>query len=262
MDLYVFNLKILKAVDDYYLIEISNKEISTIIEFYYEKRRVIIPGDDAIANFLRNNAYQINKILRNKRKSTFYEGFSLTIVIRDQKDVAAFNDKSKIVVLDQLSEERQSYVIDEGKENIIEVFTDGSFKEKFNTGGLAYIIKDKNGEYKLYKEKSKHKSSSLIELEAAIAALKHLSNEKYIRIITDSQYVRKGLTEWIVNWQLNGWKTANGQDVKNKKYWLAFDELTKGKYIEFEWVKAHSNQFENTLADLFAEDVAFEETMD
>lgn len=258
MDLYVFNLEITDKVNDNYLIEISNEEKSTVIEFNFDKRKLIISGEDDIADFLRNNLYQMNKILRNKRRNTFYIGFNLTIVIRDQKDVAAFNDKSKIIVLDRLTEKRKSYVIDKGKEEVIEVFTDGSFKETLDIGGLAFIIKDLKGEYKLYKQKSEHKSSSLIELEAAITALKHLKEEKYIRLITDSQYVRKGLTEWIINWQLNDWKTANGSDVKNKKYWMNFDQLTKGKYIEFEWVKAHSNQFENTLADLFAEEIAIE----
>lgn len=258
MDLYVFNLEIIDQVNNNYLIEISNEEKSTVIEFNFDKRKLLISGDDDIAGFLRNNAYQMNKILRNKRKNTFYVGFKLTIVIRDQKDVAAFNDKSKIIVLDRLTEKRKSFVVDKGRKEIVEVFTDGSFKETLNTGGLAFIIKNKKGEYKLYKEKSQHKSSSLIELEAATTALEHLKDEKYIRLITDSQYVRKGLTEWIVNWELNDWKTANGHDVKNKKYWIAFDQLTKGKYIEFEWVKAHSDQFENTLADLFAEEMAIE----
>lgn len=258
MDLYVFNLEIIDKVNNNYLIEISNEESSTVIEFNFDKRKLIISGDDDIASFLRKNAYQMNKILRNKRRNTFYVGFDLTIVIRDQKDVAAFNDKSKIIVLDRLTEKRKSYVIDEGKEEVVEVFTDGSFKEALDIGGLAFIIKDLKGEYKLYKKKSEHKSSSLIELEAAITALKYLKEEKYIRLITDSQYVRKGLTEWIINWELNDWKTANGHDVKNKKYWINFDQLTKGKYIEFEWVKAHSNQFENTLADLFAEEIAIE----
>lgn len=258
MELYVFNLEIIDQVNKNYLIKISNEEKSTVIEFNFDKRKLLISGEDDIARFLRNNAYQMSKILRNKRKSTFYVGFNLTIVIRDQKDVAAFNDKSKIIVLDRLTEKRKSYVVDKGRKEIVEVFTDGSFKEILNTGGLAVIIKNLKGEYKLYKEKSEHRSSSLIELEAAITALKHLKDEKYIRIITDSQYVRKGLTEWIINWQLNDWKTANGHDVKNKKYWIRFDQLTKGKYIEFEWVKAHSDQFENTLVDLFAEEIAIE----
>jgi len=256
MNLHIFNLKIVEKREDDYLIEISNAKEVTRIGFDYSKRNLIIPGDDQIAAFLKKNDYQINKILRNKRKNTFYEGFELTIVLRDKKDVEAFNDKSKIIVLDKRKNERNSYVIDHGKDIIVEVFTDGSFKEKFNTGGFSYIIKDLEGEYTLYKERSNHKSSSLIELEAAIAALEKLKYEKYIRIITDSQYVRKGLTEWILNWQLNGWKTANGYDVKNKKYWLKFDKLTKDKYIEFEWVKAHSDQFENTLADLYAGDMA------
>ena len=239
MDLYIYELKIMKKIGDKYVIRISNKKGSTEIIFNYNERKLTILGHNEIAIFLRNNEYQVNKILRNMRRKTFYKGFELIIVLRDHKDIEAFNDKNKIVVLDKLEGERKSYVIDKGKDKIIEVFTDGSFKEALNTGGFSYIIKDLSGEYKLYKEKSDYKSSSLIELEAAIAALEKLENEKYIRIITDSQYVRKGLTEWILNWQLNGWKTTNGENVKNKKYWLKFDKLTDGKYIEFEWVKAH-----------------------
>ena len=261
MDLRVFNLEILEKVNHFWHVKISNSQAFTTIKFDYEKRQLLIPGNDAIAKFLRVNAYQLNKILRNKRKNTFYEGFHLKIVIRNEKDVAAFNDKNKIIVLDQLTCQRKSYVIDQGKKDIVEVYTDGSFKEKLEVGGIAFIVKYADNEYKLFKKKSKHKSSSLIELEAAIDALKYLKNEKYIRMITDSQYVRKGLTEWIVNWRLNGWQTANGKNVKNKDYWLTFDELTTGKYIEFEWVKAHSDQFENTLADLFAEEIAIEDSL-
>jgi ribonuclease HI len=86
--------------------------------------------------------------------------------------------------------------------------------------------------------------------------LELLKDEVEIRLITDSQYVRKGLTEWIINWKLNNWKTANGESVKNIKHWKKFDNLSNNKYIEFQYVKAHSQQFENTMADLYARDAA------
>jgi ribonuclease HI len=74
--------------------------------------------------------------------------------------------------------------------------------------------------------------------------------------VTDSQYVRKGLTEWIINWKLNNWTTANGEKVKNIEYWKRFDRLTDDRYIEFKYVKSHSGHFENTMADLYARDMA------
>jgi ribonuclease HI len=133
MDLNVFDLEILEKVNNYWIIEIFNDQSATVVKFDYDQRYLLIP-DDTIGRFLRENAYQVNKILRNKRRNTFYLGFRLKIVIRNQKDVAAFNDKSKIIVLDQLTHQRKSYVIDEGKKEIIEVFTDGSFKEKLEVG--------------------------------------------------------------------------------------------------------------------------------
>lgn len=255
MDLYTFHLKIIDEDHGVYRIKISDKKMSTIIDFDYEKRKLDIKGHDEISNFLKTNAYQMNKILRNKRRNTFYIGFSLTIVLWDEKDVAAFNDKSKIIVLDQLDGHRKCKVVPQGKEHILKVYTDGSFNEKNHIGGYSFIIKDLKGNYDLYKFQSKSKSSSLIELEAAIHSLEILKDKTHLRIITDAQYVRKGLTEWIINWKLNDWKTANGTPVKNKSHWLKFDALAKGKYIEFEWVKGHSMHFENTLADLYAEEM-------
>lgn len=259
MNLHVFKLKIINEKQGIYFVKISNSQMSTIIHFDYDQRKLHIPGTDNIASFLKRNAYQMNKILRNKRKNTFYSGFTLKIVLWDKKDVAAFNDKDKIIVLDQLGVKRRCKVVHKGKKEIIEVYTDGSFNESKNQGGYAFIIKDTLDNYELHKFQSNHHSSSLIELEAAIHSLDVLKDEKYIRIITDAQYVRKGLTEWIVNWKLNGWKTTNGTPVKNKKYWLKFDALAKGKYIEFVWVKAHSKHFENTLADLYAEEMTIKD---
>jgi len=75
----------------------------------------------------------------------------------------------------------------------------------------------------------------IIELEAAIKGLEILKDVVQIRIISDSQYVRKGLTEWGPIWELNDWHTVNGDKAKNIGYWKYFNILSIGKYIEFEW---------------------------
>lgn len=89
-----------------------------------------------------------------------------------------------------------------------------------------------------------------------IKSLEILANEKQLRIVTDSQYVRKGITEWIFYWKLNGWLTANGRQVRNIEFWKKFDRLTENKYIEFQRVKSHSGHFENTICDLYAKEKA------
>ncbi len=256
MNFFKFVLEVIDKKNREYMIRISNESEFAIITFNYKTKDIFFKNDNSIVKFLEENKYQLSKILRNKRENTFNIGFKLNIVIRDKKDIEGYNDDDKIAVLDKLNGNYKSYVIDKGMKNIYEVYTDGSYLEKIESGGFSYIIKDPLGVYELHQEKTIEKSSCLIELLAAIAAVKRLKDEKYIRIITDSQYVKKGLTEWVMIWKLNDWKTANGKDVKNKKYWIIFDELCNDKYVEFKWIKAHSQQFENTLCDLYAKEIA------
>lgn len=205
-----------------------------------------------LEDLLINNELQFRKILHNKRRDTFYQGFKLKFVLRDQKDVISFNDKSKILVLDKRKGKYESYALKQGEEKITEVYTDGSFLVDHDKGAYALIIRNISGEYRLYQEQVTSGSSNLMEMLAALKALELLRTEEKIRIITDSQYVRKGLTEWIFNWKLNDWRTANNEPVKNIEYWQRFDQLTDQKYIELQWVRGHTDHFENTMCHLYA----------
>lgn len=256
MKMLVFHMKIIDKIGEYFVINISYKEENTNILFCPKTKELIFNNEDYVSSLLRNNEYQLRKILHNKRKNTYYIGFNLVFSLRDEKDVKAFNDRSNIVVLDKRKNNENSYVIENGKKSIHEIYIDGSFSEKMNKGGYAILHKDFNNNYKLYTDKSDIKSSSLLELQAAIKGIEILNYINEIRIITDSQYVRKGLTEWIINWKLNNWYTANGEKVKNIEYWKRFDCITQNKYIEFQWIKAHTGHFENTLCDLYAKDMA------
>lgn len=259
MNMLVFCMNIVDKQGENYIINISYKDKTTQIFFCPETKYLSINNDNYVSKLLKNNEYQLRKILHNKKKNTFYIGFNLIFSLRDEKDVKAFNDRTKIVVLDKRKDKESSYVVDSGKRLINEIYIDGSFSEKKNKGGYAILHKNLNGNYKLYLDKSEIKSSSLLELQAAIKGLELLRDIDEIRIVTDSQYVRKGLTEWIFNWKLNNWYTANGEKVKNIDYWKKFDIITNNKYIEFQWVKAHSDHFENTLCDLYAKDMASQE---
>lgn len=249
-------MKIIDCKTNICKIEISNDKQKTLISFSPETKELKFNDDNELSNFLIANEYQIRKILHNKRPKTFYKGFQVKFALRDKKEVEAFNDRSKIIVLDKRKGNYKNYVKDKGLKKIYELYTDGCFLEKDKSGGYAALIKSPEGNYNIYSYKTEIKSSCLIELLAAIEGLQILKNQEKIRIITDSQYVRKGLTEWIINWELNDWHTANGEKVKNIKYWKLFDSLTNGKYIEFCWVKAHSNHFENTICDFFAKKMA------
>ena len=88
-----------------------------------------------------------------------------------------------------------------------------------------------------------------MELQAAIEGLKALRKPSKVILTTDSQYVRKGITEWIRIWKVRGWKTANRSLVKNKDLWLLLDELTEIHDVNWHWVKGHSGHVENERVD-------------
>ncbi len=252
MKMLTLEMHIIEKEHQTYKIEIIHNNNKTEILFDPENKVLTFLNDNEGSELLKKNEYQLRKILHNKRKDTYYIGFRLTFLLREGKDVAAYNDRSKIVVLDKRNGKNKNYVIDYRDKPIHKIYTDASFRHKDNKGGFAVLHEDLVGNYKLLMDDSEEKSSNLLELIAAIKGLELLRDIDEIRIVTDSQYVRKGLTEWIINWELNDWFTANGEKVKNIEYWKKFNQLTKGKYIEFEWVKAHSNHFGNTIVDLYA----------
>lgn len=91
-----------------------------------------------------------------------------------------------------------------------------------------------------------------MELRAAIEGLKALTRPCEVDLHTDSQYVRKGITEWLANWKRNGWKTASKQPVKNEDLWRQLDELTARHRVRWHWVKGHAGVPDNELADELA----------
>lgn len=95
-------------------------------------------------------------------------------------------------------------------------------------------------------------TNNRMELMAAIHALESLKRPCRVRLTTDSQYVQKGITEWMANWKRNGWKTAANKPVKNADLWRRLDAAISGHEIRWEWVRGHSGHPENELADELA----------
>src|SRR5690606_24638508 len=95
-------------------------------------------------------------------------------------------------------------------------------------------------------------TNNRMELLAVIEALRALKRPSRVVIHTDSQYVQKGITEWIRNWKLRGWKTADRKPVKNEDLWRTLDGLLAGHEISWRWVRGHSGHPENERADALA----------
>ena len=91
-----------------------------------------------------------------------------------------------------------------------------------------------------------------MELTAAIRALEALTRPCEVVLTTDSQYVRKGITEWLANWKRNGWRTAAKKPVKNAELWQALDAAAAVHSVQWEWVKGHAGHPDNERADQLA----------
>ncbi len=138
---------------------------------------------------------------------------------------------------------------------MIKIYTDGSCLENPGDGGwAAIIIFDK--QKKIISGNQKNTTNNRMELLAPIEALKTLKINSEIEIITDSKYVKLGITEWINNWKKNGWKTANKKEVKNIELWKELDSLVENFNIKWSWVKGHSTDQLNNEVDLIAKKAA------
>ena len=138
---------------------------------------------------------------------------------------------------------------------MIKIYTDGRCKGNRGKGGWTaiIIINDKKTQITGSQENT---TNNQMELLAPIKALNKIPRGSKIQIFTDSKYVKSGITEWILNWKKNGWKTANKQSVKNKELWTELDLLTEKFEIKWSWVKGHSTDKLNNEVDLLAREAA------
>ena len=140
----------------------------------------------------------------------------------------------------------------------IKIYTDGACVGNPDPGGWSAIILEETGKKELFGGE-KLTTNNRMELTAAIKALEYCNKQegkqpslKQIKIFTDSNYVKEGITVWIENWEKNNWKTADKKNVKNVDLWKQLKELVKSNQVEWNWIKGHSNDPMNDLADRLA----------
>lgn len=135
--------------------------------------------------------------------------------------------------------------------SIVEIYTDGACRGNPGPGGWGALLTI--GEHR--KELSGAEpltTNNRMELTAVIRALEALKRPTEARVFTDSEYVRRGITEWVKSWKARGWKTADRKPVKNQDLWERLDALAAGHKIEWRWVKGHSGVPGNERVDQLA----------
>ncbi|WP_205859072.1 ribonuclease HI [Pleionea sediminis] len=133
----------------------------------------------------------------------------------------------------------------------VEIFTDGACKGNPGPGGWGAFLRMGKHEKELFGGEL-DTTNNRMELMAAIEGLKALNRRCRVDLTTDSQYVRKGITEWMDGWKKRGWKNSAKKPVKNADLWKMLDEVVKQHDVHWHWVKGHSGHPENELADELA----------
>lgn len=141
------------------------------------------------------------------------------------------------------------------KLSYVEIATDGACKGNPGPGGWGALIRfgDKEKEISGGEPDT---TNNRMELRAAIEALNALKRPCKVKLSIDSTYVKDGITQWVFNWQKNGWRTAAKKPVKNADLWQDLLEAVKRHDIEWHWVKGHAGDADNERADILASDAA------
>jgi ribonuclease HI len=136
---------------------------------------------------------------------------------------------------------------------IIMLFTDGACSGNPGPGGWAYILRHPASGKEVHKAGGEpDTTNNRMELTAVIEGLRAIKKPSHVEIYSDSQYVLKGLEEWMADWKKRGWKTAAKKPVKNQELWKTLDDLKQLHELSFHWIKGHNEHPENERCDAMA----------
>ena len=136
-------------------------------------------------------------------------------------------------------------------EKVVEIYADGACKGNPGPGGWGVLLRAGGVERELYGGEPAT-TNNRMELIAVIRALESLKRRCRVRLYTDSQYVQKGISQWIHDWKRRAWRTADRKPVKNVDLWQRLDTLAAEHDVEWHWVKGHAGHPENERADALA----------
>jgi ribonuclease HI len=137
------------------------------------------------------------------------------------------------------------------EKKVVEIYTDGACRGNPGVGGWGALLHYDGIEKRLYGS-AKDTTNNRMELMASIAALQALKKPCSVVLWTDSQYVKKGISEWLTGWKAKGWRTSANQPVKNQDLWQLLDEQAARHQVDWRWIKGHAGHYGNEVADQLA----------
>lgn len=140
----------------------------------------------------------------------------------------------------------------------VQLITDGACCGNPGKGGWACILRFGEHKREIYGSEP-HTTNNRMEITAAIEGLKRLKESCSVEIVTDSEYLKNGITKWIKGWKRNGWLSADKQPVKNQDLWKRLDELASAHQAQWKWTKGHASHEDNNRCDELATRAAREQ---
>jgi ribonuclease HI len=140
----------------------------------------------------------------------------------------------------------------------VQLITDGACIGNPGPGGWACILRHGESHRELFGSE-RHTTNNRMELTAAIQGLRSLKEACAVEVITDSEYLKNGITKWIHGWKRNGWRTSSKQPVVNQDLWSELDELVASHTTSWTWTKGHANHADNNRCDELATRAAREQ---
>lgn len=150
-----------------------------------------------------------------------------------------------------MNEKDMKEIVDTNDKKVVDVYSDGACKGNPGIGGWGVMLRYGDVEKRLCGG-VRNTTNNRMELMAVIEGLKSLNQACHVRVHTDSQYVQKGISEWLQNWVRRGWKTSAGGAVKNQDLWRELAEQAARHQVEWFWVKGHAGHPGNEIADALA----------
>ena len=133
----------------------------------------------------------------------------------------------------------------------VQLFTDGACLGNPGPGGWACILRHGDRKKEMFGS-SPQTTNNRMELTAAMEGLRSLREPCEVEVVTDSEYLKNGITTWIHSWKRNGWKTSARKPVVNQDLWMELDSLCEGHTIQWTWTKGHANHTDNNRCDELA----------
>lgn len=235
---------------------ISDNTENLRLIFSPENETIGFTSHNYLADIVRKNQFQFNKVMRSAVKGNISPGQTIHCVFLEGFNFLDNSDYSRFIVMDRRDGKLEISANEDEMGASHKIYADGSFAGNTKQSGYGGFIEYPDGNREIFSESFDDGNSNLMELLAVTEGLQRLKHVTRIQVNTDSRFVIRGLVQWVHFWKHNNWQTAYDSTVKFEKQWQIVDQLCEGKIVEFKWIKGHSGHEEQDFCHQLAQQSA------